>query len=269
MAREPTVFKRNLHKIQRALILALASGALAAYASAAGCVIGDEFLCGVPLETDLARAKVCDRPGEMCICDTNRCAVNHPACDGGLRYSFGDKDCVEIDKIESAIVQSAGNEKFCNGAGRPKRCGESAGVTCSNGQVCACMQKRCAIFDSIGCPSGYRYADSDECVEPIDARPEALLFYDDENPGLCPSEMTPPSPCGREMSETCGETEVCICASNLFRCAKKSPGCPSGYAYFDGSCVREMTSTDIEAPENQVNTDGVCPQYAAKDAGKD
>jgi hypothetical protein len=258
------------------LFWALIAGAfMASVVTAGSCVTSDEFECGLPLETDEAQAKICDQSSETCICKINRCAVNDPSCtETGLRYSFGNRECVDIEAAATAHAQTTGSSKFCPGAGQPAPCGVTDGAACRADEVCACAQKRCATFDPVACPSTYRYAGSDDCVEPIDARPEVLLFPGETGTNaLCPSESMPPLPCGVSQPDSplviCGEKETCICAKAIFQCAIRSPGCASEYAYFDGSCVRELTATEIEASENQVNSEGVCPQYAAKDAGKD
>jgi len=255
--------------------LLLSIGGLAHFSGACASLSTDEFECGRPLETDTTRAKVCDRPSESCICKTNRCAIRNPECDSGLEYSFGYEDesenCVPTKEAETAFTQRAGASKFCPGYGGPLPCGVENGSNCGTREVCVCSNNRCAEVDTTSCPSGYRYAGADDCVDPLDARPEVLLFSGAE--ASCPSEDPPSKPCGvshdGEPAVACGAATRCVCANNIFQCAQLSPGCPSGYAFLDGSCVRDLTAAQIEDTENQVDENGICPQYVPRDAGTD
>ncbi len=253
-------------------LLFVCVGALTHFSGACSSFQTDEFECGRALETDTTRAKVCDQPSESCVCNTNRCAIRTPDCPSGLEYSFGERECVTVGDAKSAFTQRAGAAKFCPGVGAPRKCGVAGGEDCGADAVCICSDHRCAEIDSISCPSGYRYVGADDCVDPLNARPEVVLFPD-AGP-TCSSEDPPSLPCGVSHDEDqtaikCAPTDRCVCKNNIFRCAQVSPGCASGYAYLDGACIKDLTTAEIEAADKQVDANGVCPQYAPRDGGKD
>lgn len=245
------------------------------------CVVNDQFRCGTPRGDDSSLARICDQKGEYCICETQRCAVHDAACEragfSALRYSFewdDDEDaCVPKEAAKSAIMQTTGGPEFCPGNGPDLPCGLEGGRMCAANEVCVCDGNRCAGWDT-NCESRYRFVVTGQCVPPERAHPETMVFASDGGLGLCPGQTQLPPPCGMQIfgqaPVRCEGSQVCICAQNLFQCAFLSPSCDTGYRWVqDGSCVvaKDLTKADIEAPEQQVNADGVCPQFAPKDAG--
>jgi len=55
----------------------------------AACKVENGFQCGTPLSSDPDIVRTCDRPREVCVCETSSCAtrVNTSDCASGLRYT--------------------------------------------------------------------------------------------------------------------------------------------------------------------------------------
>jgi hypothetical protein len=66
------------------LVAVAASGALALSLAPACMDDATAFQCGT---TNSGSLQTCNRPGEICDCKTNSCAMLDPTCDGGYRYS--------------------------------------------------------------------------------------------------------------------------------------------------------------------------------------
>jgi hypothetical protein len=237
----------------------------------ASCVVSDQFRCGVARADDGTLARICDQKGEYCICETQRCAVRDASCEkpgySGFKYSFGSDECVSEEAAQTAIAQAAGGPVFCPGNGPDLPCGVAGGQACRADEVCVCDGHQCAVWDT-KCESRYKYAGTGDCVAPEKAQPEAMVFTSDGGSGLCPGEEQLPPPCGMQLFGQapirCEGNQVCTCAQNLFRCAFLSGTCATGYRWAqDGSCVvaEGLTKEAIEAPEQQVNSEGVCPQF--------
>ncbi len=95
--------------------------------------------------------------GQVCICETNRCASQVRECATGYRYAQdgqeGGGSCLEPSTISTRLEDPA---LLCplDASGD---CGRPGASTCLEGQVCLCDQGRCATFDR-GCPQKYRLA---------------------------------------------------------------------------------------------------------------
>jgi hypothetical protein len=266
---------RSLHWWLANLLGSAATMACFAGASC-GHFVSDQFTCGVSRDDDGQQARFCDQPGESCICATHRCAIADGKCESRLRYHFGDEDCVAAEHAKTSFRQFAGGASFCPGYGPQLPCGLVGGTACRQNEACVCTVNQCAGGDGV-CPSGYRFIDSLECVDPGEARPEVLVFAQggDGSPSLCPGQQPLPPPCGvplrGESPVACGRNDVCVCANARFRCAFTAPGCShSGFAWsFDARCIDDLTSDEIRDPTNQPDMMGICPQYAPMDAGAD
>jgi hypothetical protein len=230
-------------------------------------IVNDQFECGRPDNENGALAKICSRPGESCVCSTNRCAKPDGSCPGsGLRYVFGKDDCVpQGPEASSAIRQIDQTSGFCEGQGPVRYCGERGDTACPADQACVCATNRCARYDAARCEdSKYADAASGACIAVEDARPEVMLFADSDNPAaLCPGAQLPP-PCGVAIAGkpvvNCKGTARCVCAEDEHRCVFKSNGCDSKYAWQqDGMCVTELSTEQLEDPALQVDGQGYCP----------
>ena len=93
-----------------------------------GCY-GDGFLCGQPLTSDPNIIRKCDRPHEVCICSTNKCArrVEMGICSSLFEYTdppFGPpisndstSRCVTAEEAKTVLDQMATQQIMCtNGA---------------------------------------------------------------------------------------------------------------------------------------------------------
>ncbi|MBN1774248.1 MAG: hypothetical protein JXB32_23515 [Deltaproteobacteria bacterium] len=88
---------------------------LAAGAGGPGCRSDDPGNCGRP--NDRGEMRFCsddsDR-NQVCICSTGRCAESSDNCDYGLRYVYGDQECVpEGELMAGGLVNSADPTAAC------------------------------------------------------------------------------------------------------------------------------------------------------------
>ncbi len=260
---------RNVALRQTGVAARLRLGALLlllAQVAGSGCwVVDDQFVCGKAQSDNAALARICDVPGQTCVCNTNRCGAPDKGCPSGLRYVFGDKDCVNSTDAPG-IFQGDAAHGFCPGEAPAPPCGRPQGTACVSTQVCVCATEQCAAPEPGGdCQSGYAYAKDSSCVEPENVRPEQLLFPGDSAAnGLCPQYQPAMRQCGVSVSGAspvpCDKGTVCVCASDRFQCAYRSSGCANGYAWKqDAGCVTDVAREIVESKSNQVDREGFCP----------
>lgn len=228
----------------------------------------DPFRCGVTVGTETA---VCDGPGEVCVCQTQRCATaDAETCpDSGFRWTRADSSdaddenhCLSAEQTMTRLPAGAsGNAAMCPGeTGRPIECGLTDGITCLPGEECVCSTNRCARRDDQCLSEGsrHRYVDSGMCVAGDDDLPSALAprTAGTTIPGLCTAAVR----CGRAGATSCLPGETCVCQSG--RCARPDP-CASGLKYVDG--LQECVESSHAAAETLAPvTDEVtmqCPSH--------
>jgi hypothetical protein len=239
-----------------------------------GCRPRDEFSCGTPAPSgDVAR--VCDRSGEVCVCSENRCARSDLTCTSGLRFVFGDTDCVPDGAELTAIDQNSvpALDRYCPGqVERPPACGvrkDGEVLTCPTAETCICSTKSCARQQS-KCPTGWAWSFGGTCLPAsIDVAVEAP----DRVSHLCADQLPPsgiyPEDCGKSASDgkpiRCGANQACVCAVN--RCANPDPTCTSvggvGLRFArDGQCVTGIAGVATDFPDQ---TSGYCPGFSIGD----
>lgn len=190
----------------------------------------DRYVCGGPSDADAARANVCDREGEACLCRVQRCAFRDQGCDSGFRYSFREKgeppgECARRQDVEDPIVKAPveGTAAFCPGVGpRAWPCGVDGGNPCLDGEVCICATNRCATEDMVECSpvSGTSGGSSEESGDSGETEDKAVgLRYVDTNECVSESEMAsalrpPPTPADPDKPVLCDGTTTTTTSSS-------------------------------------------------------
>lgn len=255
----------------------------------------DQFRCGIRSGDAILQ---CDLPGEICICDTHRCAVASATdiCGSGLRYTrrqLGDLDnaCVPFE----SRWRSVAGANLCPGEeGLDVVCGTSGAdqkpVSCSAGSMCLCHAPfRCVSrVDIARCASGFVYASTGHCVglpaqggcelswpdgsciaKPFEASVEQMLLGD--NRTLCKDPRPAESLCGTAGAgpmgapSACAAGETCVCGgptTRPFHCVRPVFGerCANGFAWsYSGLCADPDLTI---AHHRYFSTDatGVCPE---------
>ena len=243
-------------------------------------LVSDEFPCGRRDESNDAIAKICNRPGEECVCATNRCAepTGDSECKSQLRYTYGDRKCVEERHKKTAFSQPDAAHGFCPGEGAVLACGGPGNATCPSTEVCICATGHCARFDATNCGEAayYAYSATNQCVDKLDAIPQGIIYPGDKN-NLCPQFRTATPACGvwrsGEEVAKCSAPERCVCSKATYRCVTPGPGlnasepCASGYVWKDATCVTTLMKSEIEDSTQQVDSDGYCPGQNPGGAG--
>lgn len=252
-------------------VLVAAGCSIAAAVAIAGCK-ADQFVCGEKAGDGTAR--ICDRPGEVCVCSTNRCARFKPGCASTYEYVFTSShtECVPATDVLSAIDQNVaeGDAKYCPGVvARPPACGvqkDGKTLTCAENEVCLCGEKQCAHAQP-SCTSAWQWTFANTCVPaPVDLASE----LPDRFTGLCADQAPPtglyPDDCGKARPDgtaiRCSANQMCVCETTS--CAAPDPNCSGsgevGLRYVAShACVTGITNVpqDYSDPVS-----GFCPGWS-------
>lgn len=187
----------------------------------------DSFRCGIQSN---GVTTSCNGGNEVCICDTNRCAVPEGSCPSGLRYRTGTgwgTECVEASSLPRQVTGSTLCPEL---ASREIQCGKVGGGTCPGGSSCLCSVQRC-VAQAPSCETGLMWQSTQQCVEGTTlAEYERFRAGKD---GLCP----PKDECGVLGSDGkatgCESGQQCSCQAR--RCVSPTPldRCAAGYAWAD------------------------------------
>ena len=237
----------------------------------------DQFECGTPSQANGGKPKICDRPGEFCLCSPNRCATKSDTCTSGFEYVFhkGPGKCVEQGETKPRIPPGVtGDRAFCPGEGRrATECGRPETEGCLANEVCICPSEKCATPDAEKCGRNeYRYVGTDECTGEVRSD---LVLHSTDSRSLCPAYDKPRPECGiprgAEGIFTCSPGERCICMDDVNKCVFQidDANCPSGYAWSTTHrCVQNYTRAVIRGTQNDLGDDDLCPDYG-ESAGAD